>query len=201
MIKMKIVCFDLEGVLIPEFWEELSKATNIKEFMLTTKDINDYDKLMKMRIKKLDENDITFSEMKKIIEKMQPLKGAPEFLNWVRERAQVVILTGSFYEYIMPLLSKLGYPTTFANFLEIKDDKIVGYCMREGDGKIEMINRFHDANLETIAVGDSFNDLKMLKGAKNGIMFNPNEKMKEAGHPLPIANNYEELKKELLKVL
>lgn len=198
---MKIVCFDLEGVLIPEFWEELSKETKIKEFMLTTKDINDYDKLMKMRIEKLKENGITFSEMKKIIDKMNPLPGATDFLDWVRERAQVVILTGSFYEYIMPLLKKLGHPTTFANFLKIENDIIVDYEMREGDGKIEMINRFHEANLKTIAVGDSFNDLKMLKGAKKGIMFNPNEKMKEAGKDLAIANNYEELKKELTKLL
>lgn len=198
---MKIICFDLEGVLIPEFWEELAKETQIKEFMLTTKDINDYDKLMKIRIEKLKENNINFSEMKKIIEKMNPLPGAPEFLDWVRERGQVVILTGSFYEYIMPLLKKLGHPTTFANFLKIENDFIVDYKMREGDGKIEMINRFHEANLDTIAVGDSFNDLKMLKGAKKGIMFNPNEKMKEAGGNLPIANNYEELKKELEKVL
>ena len=198
---MKIICFDLEGVLIPEFWEELAKETQIKEFMLTTKDINDYDKLMKIRIEKLKENNINFSEMKKIIEKMNPLPGAPEFLDWVRERGQVVILTGSFYEYIMPLLKKLGHPATFANFLKIENDFIVDYKMREGDGKIEMINRFHEANLDTIAVGDSFNDLKMLKGAKKGIMFNPNEKMKEAGGNLPIANNYEELKKELEKAL
>jgi phosphoserine/homoserine phosphotransferase len=198
---MKIVCFDLEGVLIPEFWEELNKATGIEEFKLTTRDISDYDELMGIRIKALKENNIDFDKMKSIVSTMNPLDGAIEFLDWVRERAQVVILTGSFYDYIMPLLKKLKYPTTFANFCEIENNMLVGYKMREDNGKINMINRFHEAGLSTIAVGDSFNDLKMLKGAGAGIMFKPNEKMKEAGGNLPVANNYEELKKELLEVL
>lgn len=115
---------------------------------------------MNIRIKALRENNIDFDKMKEIVSKMQPLPGAPEFLNWVRERAQVVFLTGSFYDYMLPLLAKLNYPMTFANFCKIEDNQLVGYEMREDNGKINMVNRFHEAGLSKVAVGDSLNDLK-----------------------------------------
>ena len=139
---MKLVCLDLEGVLLPEFWQELSKKTGIKELMLTTRDVEDYDELMQLRLKALKENNLGIKEIHEVVKKMDSLEGAPEFMDWLRERAQTVILTGSYYEYIMPLMKKLGYPCMFANTLEIKDGKIVGYKLRESDGKIEMINRF-----------------------------------------------------------
>ena len=130
---MKIVCLDLEGVLLPEFWEEFSKATKIEKLMLTTRDVPDYDALMKMRLEILDKNNLGMKEVLEVVEEMEPLEGAKEFLDWLRERTQVVILTGTYYEYIMPLMKKLGYPFMCANSLEIKDGKIVGYkpCGRQ----------------------------------------------------------------------
>jgi phosphoserine/homoserine phosphotransferase len=199
---MKIVCLDLEGVLLPEFWEEFSKETGIKELMLTTRDIPDYDKLMKMRLKILEKNNLGMKEVKKVVEKMKPLKGAEEFIQWLKERAQVVILTGTYYEYIMPLMKKLGYPFMCANSLEIKDNQIVGYNLREADGKIEMVNRFKQAGFEVLSIGDSFNDLKMLHGADKGILFHAKpELVKQEKDKLLSAESYEELKRILEKFL
>lgn len=198
---MKIVCLDLEGVLIPEFWEEFSQATNIKELMLTTRDVPDYDKLMKMRMDILNKNNLGMKEIMKVVEKMKPLEGAREFLDWLRERAQVVILTGTYYEYIMPLIKKLGYPFMCANSLVIENDKIKGYNLREKDGKIEMVNRFKEGGFEVIAIGDSFNDLKMLHGADKGILFRAKKELveSETKKGLLSAENYSELKRILLK--
>ncbi len=197
---MKIVCLDLEGVLLPEFWQEFAKETKIEQLMLTTRDIPDYAKLMDMRIKILDEKNYGIKEVNEVVEKMQPLDGAVEFINWLKERAQVVILTGTFYEYIMPLMRKLGNPFMCANTLIIENNKIVGYKFRENDGKIEMINRFREAGFETIAIGDSFNDLKMLHGADNGILFRAKEELVES-EKLPSAKTYEELKAILTPIL
>jgi len=200
---MKVVCLDLEGVLLPEFWEEFSKATGIKELMLTTRDVPDYDKLMKMRIEILDKNNLGMSEIMKVVEKMEPLEGACEFLDWLKERAQPVILTGTYYNYIMPLMKKLNYPFMCANSLEIKKGKIVGYKLREADGKIEMVNRFKDAGFEVFAIGDSFNDLKMLHGADKGILFRAKKGLVESEKPkgLLSAETYSELKNILERLL
>jgi phosphoserine / homoserine phosphotransferase len=192
---MKLVCLDLEGVLLPEFWQDFSKATNIPELMKTTRDEPDYNKLMQMRLDILKENDFGINEIKKIVSTMSPLEGAPEFIAWLRQRAQVVILTGTFYDYIMPLMEKLGNPCMFANTLNIDDNgKVAGYNLRENDGKIEMIKRFHEAQMETIAIGDSFNDLSMLKGAGKGIVFRGCQALKDQEPQLQTAENYEELK-------
>ncbi len=189
-----MVCLDLEGVLLPEFWQEFSKATNIPELMRTTRDEPDYDKLMKMRLSVLEKNNFGIKEVKEIVSKMNPLPGAPKFVSWLKKRAQVVILTGSYYEYILPLMETLGYPCMFANTLKIENEKIVGYNLREKDGKIEMINRFHEAGMKTIAIGDSFNDLSMLKGAGKGIIFRGCDALKEQESQLSCAENYEDLK-------
>lgn len=198
---MKIVCLDLEGVLIPEFWEEFSRATKIKELMLTTRDVPDYDKLMKMRIETLDKHNLGMKEIMKVVDKMEPLKGARDFLDWLRERAQVVILTGTYYEYIMPLIKKLGYPFMCANNLIIESNKIVGYKLREKDGKIEMVNRFKEGGFEVIAIGDSLNDLKMLHGADKGILFRAKKELVESEKSKGIlsAETYSELRDLLSK--
>lgn len=200
---MKIVCLDLEGVLLPEFWEEFSKATKIEKLMLTTRDIPDYNKLMTMRLEILNKNNLGIDEIKKVVAKMEPLEGASEFLDWLRERAQVVILTGTYYEYILPLMKKLGDPFMCANSLEIKDGKIIGYKLREKDGKIEMVNRFKEAGFEVIAIGDSFNDLNMLHGADKGILFRAKPELinQEKPNGLFSAKDYSELKKILIKLL
>ena len=200
---MKIVCLDLEGVLLPEFWEEFSKATKINNLMLTTRDIPDYDKLMKMRLEILEKNNLGMKEIKEVVEKMKPMKGAKKFLSWLKERAQVVILTGTYYDYIMPLMKKIGYPFMCANSLEIKNNKIVGYKIREADGKIEMVNRFKQAGFEVISIGDSYNDLKMLHGSDKGILFRAKKELveQEKSGGLLVAKNYKELKKILESLL
>jgi len=197
-----VICFDLEGVLVPEFWEEFSKATNIPELMLTTRDEPDYDKLMKMRIRILKENKFSINEVHKIVSKMQPFLGAKEFMDWVKTIAQPCILTGSYYDYITPLVAQLGYPFMFANSLEI-DDKgnINGYKLREKDGKVEQIKRFKDAGYKVIAVGDSFNDIKMLKEANSGILFKACSALKEQEKEMPKAENYKELKEIIQNIL
>lgn len=199
---MKMVCLDLEWVLIPEIWEELSKATWIEEFMLTTRDISDYSELMKIRIGKMKEKWITLSIIKEIVSKSEPLNWSIEFMRWLRERSQVTILTGSFYDYIMPLLAKLDYPCTFANFLEIKNDMIIGYKMRESDWKIEVIKRLHDSWFETVAIWDSYNDLKMISEATKWIFFSPSPKLEEEMKwKYEIAQNYNELRNILKDIL
>lgn len=199
---MKVVCFDLEGVLVPEFWEEFSKATNIPELMRTTRDEPDYDKLMQMRIRVLKENKFKMSDVRKIVSTMKPIEGAREFMDWVKTRAQPCILTGSYYEYITPLVAQIGHPFMFANTLEIDDNEnIIGYKLREADGKIEQIKRFKLAGFEVIAVGDSFNDLKMLKGADIGILFKACDALKKQEAQMLSAETYFELKIILDKLL
>jgi phosphoserine/homoserine phosphotransferase len=192
---MKVVCFDLEGVLVPEFWEEFSKITGIPELMKTTRDEPDYDVLMKMRIAVLKKHHLGMKEVHEIVSKMHALEGAKEFLDWLRTRAQVAILTGSYYDYIGPLIEKIGNPFTFANSLVIdKDGMVVDYTLREPDGKIEVIKRFKEAGFGTIAVGDSFNDVKMLKGADVGILFKACDALKRQEKDLRCAETYAELK-------
>jgi len=199
---MKVVCFDLEGVLIPEFWEEFSKITAIPELMKTTRDEPDYDVLMKMRIGVLKKHGLGIHEMHKIVSKMEAFQGAKEFLDWLRIRAQVAILTGSYYDYIGPLTEKIGNPFTYANSLVIDDKGMVtGYQLREPDGKIEVIKRFKEAGFGTIAVGDSFNDVKMLRGADVGILFKACDALKEQEKGLRRAESYEELKGILEKIV
>ena len=199
---MKVICFDLEGVLVPEFWEEFSKATGIPELMKTTRDEPDYDKLMKMRIRVLAEHDLKMKKVREIVSKMEPLEGAREFMDWCKARAQPCILTGSYYEYITPLVAQLGYPFMFANTLEVgPDGAITGYRLREKDGKVEQIKRFKEAGYKTIAVGDSFNDLGMLKGADHGILFKASPKLLAQEKSFPHAESYAELRNILEKIL
>ena len=201
---MKIICMDLEGVLIPEFWEEFALVTGIKELALTTRDIPDYNKLMTMRIDLLKKNKYNIQKIKEVVSKMKPFSGAREFIKWMREtgKAQPIILTGSFYDYIMPLIGKLDFPLIFANKLEInKNGEVIGYKLREKDGKIEMVQRLQQAGFFTIAIGDSFNDLKMLKGADKGILFRPSPKLLEQEKDIEVANSFEELKKIVSKIL
>jgi phosphoserine / homoserine phosphotransferase len=199
---MKVVCFDLEGVLIPEFWIEFSKIAGIPELMKTTRDEPDYDVLMKMRIAVLKKHKLGIHEMNKIVSKMKPFKGAKIFLDWLRTKAQVAILTGSYYDYIGPLIEKIGNPFTYANSLVIdKNGRVVGYKLREPDGKIEVVKRFKEAGFETIAVGDSFNDVKMLKEADFGILFKATDALKKQEKEMRRAETFDELKRILKQLL
>jgi phosphoserine/homoserine phosphotransferase len=199
---MKVICFDLEGVLVPEFWEEFSRATNIPELMKTTRDEPDYDKLMKMRIKVLAENNFTMQKVHEVVAQMKPLPGAREFMDWCKTTAQPCILTGSYYDYISPLVAQLGYPFMFANTLKVdRKGNIIGYKLREPDGKVEQIKRFQQAGYEVIAVGDSFNDLKMLKAANIAVLFKACEALKKQENQMLTAEDYKELKKILEKIV
>jgi phosphoserine/homoserine phosphotransferase len=199
---MKIVCLDLEGVLIPEFWIAFAKATKIPELRLTTRDVPDYDELMKMRMRILREHKIGIKKIHQVVKKMRPMPGAPKFIKWLRERAQPVIITGSYYDYIQPLIAQIGYPFTIANNLKISPSgEVIGYKLREADGKAEMVNRFRDAGYGTVAIGDSFNDLGMLECADHGILFKASPKLLAQEKNLPHAKNYAELKKILEKIL
>ena len=199
---MKVVCFDLEGVLVPEFWEEFSKITRIPELMRTTRDEPDYDLLMRMRIAVLKRNHLGMNEVHEIVAKMEPLEGAKEYLDWLRTKAQVAILTGSYYDYIGPLIEKIGSPFTYANSLVVDENGMVaGYKLREPDGKVEVVKRFKESGFETIAVGDSFNDIKMLKEAGFGILFKACDALKKQEKEMRRAETFDELKTILKKLV
>jgi phosphoserine/homoserine phosphotransferase len=192
---MKVVCFDLEGVLVPEFWEEFSRIAGIPELMRTTRDEPDYEKLMRMRIDVLRRHRLGMRQVHGIVDKMSPFPGAKDFLDWLRTRAQVAILTGSYYDYINPLVAQIGNPFMFANSLVVDPDgTITGYTLREPDGKVEVVKRFKESGFGTIAVGDSFNDVKMLKEAEVGILFKACQALKDQEPGLKRAEDYGELR-------
>ena len=192
---MYIVCFDLEGVFTPEVWIAVSKATGIDELTLTTRDISDYDVLMKNRIAILKKNNITLKDIQEIISKMDLLPGAKEFLDYIRSVAQIVILTDSFIDFVMPFMKKLGFPMCFCHNLEINEEGIItGYKIRISEMKKKTVLAFKKLNYEVIAAGDSYNDVSMLLEAKHGILFRPPNNVVDQFPELPVVNEYDELK-------
>jgi phosphoserine/homoserine phosphotransferase len=199
---MYIVCFDLEGVFTPEVWIAVSKATGIDALKLTTRDISDYDVLMKNRIAILKKNKITIEAIQKIISNMELLPGAKEFLDYIRTIAQVVIVTDSFIEFVMPFMKKLGFPMCFCHNLEIdKEGIITDYKIRISEMKKKTVLALKKLNYEVIAAGDSYNDVSMLLEAKHGILFRPPKLVVEQFPEFPVANEYEELKNLISKYL
>jgi phosphoserine/homoserine phosphotransferase len=192
---MYIVCCDLEGVFVPEIWINIAEKTGIAELRLTTRDISDYDVLMKKRIAILHENGLKLKDILQVIESMNPLKGAIEFLQWLRSCSQVIILSDTFVEFAGPLMEKLGWPTLFCNSLSIGvDGAIKGYNLRQTDGKRKAILSLKDLNYKIIAIGDSYNDITMIKEAEAGILFCPPGNVENEYPELPVAQNYDELK-------
>jgi len=199
---MHIVCFDLEGVFTPEVWIAVSKATGIEELKLTTRDISDYDVLMRNRIEILKENKITLKNIQEIISKMDLLPGAKEFLDYIRSVAQVVIVTDSFIDFVMPFMKKLGFPMCFCHNLEINEEGIIiDYKIRISEMKKYTVLAFKKLNYEVIAAGDSYNDVSMLLEAKHGILFRPPKNVVEQFPELPVVNEYSELKDLISKYL
>jgi phosphoserine/homoserine phosphotransferase len=199
---MYIVCFDLEGVFTPEVWIAVSKATGIDDLKLTTRDISDYDVLMKNRIALLKKNKITLGDIQKIISNMDLLPGARDFLDRIRTISQVVILTDSYIEFVMPFMEKLGYPTCFCHNLEVDDSgMITGYKLRIKGMKKQTIIALKKLNYEVIAAGDSYNDVAMLLEAKHGILFRPPKKVVNQFPEIPVVHEYEELKSLISKYL
>ena len=191
---MNIVCLDLEGVLVPEIWIAFSEETNIPELRITTREEPDYDKLMAYRIKILKERGLGLKEIEQTISKIAPLDGAKEFLDKLRSITQVVILSDTFYQFGMPLMKKLGNPTLLCNTLEVAENgEITGYKMRCEHSKLSTVKALQSVGFETIASGDSYNDLEMIKASKKGCLFRSTEKIKKDFPHLPAFESYDEL--------
>jgi len=199
---MNIVCSDLEGVFVPEIWINVAEKTGIEELRLTTRDISDYDVLMKRRLAILDENGLKIDDIKAAIATMNPLEGAVEFLNWLRSRTQIIIVSDTFDQFARPLMEKLGWPTLFCHTLSIAPDGLItDYVLRQKDAKREAVISLKSLNYNTIAMGDSYNDITMLKEADKGILFNPPDNVKSEYPEFPVTFNYEELKSIIEKML
>ena len=199
---MNIVCLDLEGVLVPEIWIEFAKKTGIPEFTRTTRDEPDYDKLMRFRIDLLERHGLGLKEIQEVIAKVEPLEGAKDFLAALRERTQVLILSDTFYEFAMPLMKRLGYPTLMCNALEVDaTGKIVGFKMRCPQSKLTTVKALQSCGFTTIAAGDSFNDLGMIRASKAGFLFRSTDAIRQANPDLPAFETYEEFLKGIVNAL
>ena len=199
---MNLVCLDLEGVLVPEIWIAFAEETGLEELKKTTRDEPDYDKLMQYRLDILAENNLGLEQIQNTIEKIDPLPGALEFLNELRELTQVVIISDTFSEFAKPLMKKLGYPTLFCNDLDVAEDgKITGIKMRLEDSKLNTVKAFQLAGCETIASGDSFNDLGMIKQSQHGFLFRSTELIKKDYPEVPAFEEYDELLAAIKKSL
>ncbi len=192
---MYIVCFDLEGVLTPEIWIAVSESTGIEELKLTTRDISDYDVLMKSRIEILQKSKISLKDIQDIILNMELLPGAKDFIDYIQNIAQIVIVTDSFIEFVMPFMKKLGFPICFCHNLEIDEVGIINdYKIRIREMKKQTILALKYLNYEVIAVGDSYNDVPMLLEAKYGILFRPPKNVIDEFPQFPAVNEYSELR-------
>jgi len=171
---MHIICSDLEGVFVPEIWINVAKHTGIEELKLTTRDISDYDVLMKKRLAILKEHKLTLHDIQSVIQKIDPLEGAAEFLDWLRSNHQLIIVSDTFVEFAGSLMEKLGRPTLFCNSLVVAPDgSVTDYQLRQKDGKRKTVEALHSLNYRVVAFGDSYNDISMLKEADASFLFRP----------------------------
>ena len=197
---MEIACLDLEGVLIPEIWIGFAEETGITELRATTRDIPDYDVLMRQRLRILKENNLGLTDIQKVISGISPMEGAFEFVTWLKERFQLVILSDTFYEFSEPLMRQLGFPTLFCHRLIVDSNGIItDYRLRQKDPKRQCVKAFHSLNFRVIASGDSYNDTTMLSEAEAGILFRAPANVIEEFPQYPSVSSYEELKMEFLK--
>jgi phosphoserine phosphatase/homoserine phosphotransferase bifunctional protein len=199
---MNIVCLDLEGVLVPEIWIAFAEETGISELKRTTRDEPDYDKLMNYRINILKEHGLGLKEIQETIAKIDPMPGAKKFLDELREMTQVIIISDTFTQFAGPLMKKLGYPTIFCNSLEVADDgEITGFKMRIENSKLTTVKALQSIGYDTIASGDSHNDLGMIKASKAGFLFRSTEEIKKEYPELPALETYDELIDAIKKAL
>lgn len=190
---MNIVCLDLEGVLVPEIWIAFSKESGIPELSRTTRDEPDYGKLMNFRINILKEHGLTLQKIQDTISRIEPLPGAKEFLDSLREKTQVLILSDTFDQFAGPLMKKLGWPTIFCNTLEVSESgEITGFKMRCEKSKLTTVKALQSIGFETIAAGDSFNDLEMIRASKKGFLFRSTDAIKRDNPDLPAFEQYDE---------
>lgn len=199
---MIVTCLDLEGVLVPEIWIAFADAVGIPELRRTTRDEPDYDKLMKFRLDILKEHKLGLKEIQDTIAKIDPLPGAKEFLDELRSLGQVIILSDTFSQFATPLMKKLGWPAIFCNSLEVADDgEITGYKMRCAHSKLTTVKALQSCGFETIASGDSFNDLEMIKASKAGFLFRSTEKIIKEYPQFPAFTEYSDLLEAIKKYL
>jgi phosphoserine/homoserine phosphotransferase len=197
---VEIVCLDLEGVLVPEIWINFAKRTGIKSLEATTRDIPDYDVLMRQRLRILDEHKLGLGDIQDVIAEMGPLPGAGEFVEWVREHFQLIILSDTFYEFAHPLMRQLGWPSLMCHKLETNEvGRITNYVLRQPDQKRQAVKALHGLNFRVIAAGDSYNDTGMLSEADRGILFDAPENVIREFPQFPVTRSYEELKAEIRK--
>ena len=197
---MEIACLDLEGVLVPEIWIAFAQMTGIEELKATTRDIADYDVLMKQRLRLLDAHGLGLAEIQAVIADLQPLQGAAAFLDWMKERFQVVILSDTFYEFSQPLMRQLGWPTLLCHRLVVDGaGKVAGYKLRQKDAKRQCVKAFRELNFRVIAAGDSYNDTAMLEEADAGILFRAPDNVIAEFPQYPAVDSYDVLRREFMK--
>ena len=202
MSNLNVVCLDLEGVLVPEIWIAFAQASGIPELKRTTRDEPDYDKLMKWRLEILKQHGLGLKEIQETIAKIDPMPGAKEFLDKLRAKTQVLILSDTFTQFATPLMQKLGWPTIFCNTLEVAENgDIVGYKMRCEKSKLSTVKALQSVGFETISAGDSYNDLGMILNSKAGFLFRSTEKIKQDYPDLPAYEEYDDLLAAIEKAL
>lgn len=198
---MEVACLDLEGVLVPEIWINVAERTGIEGLRATTRDVPDYDVLMRRRLAYLDEHDLRLRDIQAVIETLEPLPGAASFLGWLREHFQVIILSDTFYEFAAPLMRKLGSPTLFCNYLTVDEsDRIVGYRLRQPDQKRTSVMALRMLNFKVFAAGDSYNDTSMLIESDGGIFFRPPDRISDEFPQFPVTQTYDALSAEFCRV-
>jgi phosphoserine/homoserine phosphotransferase len=199
---MQLICSDLEGVFVPEIWINVAEKTGIEELRLTTRDISDYNVLMKQRLAILDAHNLKLKDIQDVIATMDPLPGALEFMNWMRRRTQVIVVSDTFTQFAAPLMEKLGWPTLLCNTLLIDDaGRVADYRLRQQDGKRKVVEALASLEYEVIAMGDSYNDITMLQTAVHGILFRPPENVIQEYPELPVTQDYDQIKEVLVKLL
>ena len=202
MSELNIVCLDLEGVLVPEIWIAFSEASGIPELRRTTRDEPDYDKLMRWRLGILKERGMKLQDIQRVIATIDPLPGAREFLDALRERTQAVILSDTFTQFAKPLMEKLGWPTLMCNALEVAPDgEITGYSIRVAQSKLSTVKALQSVGFDTIACGDSYNDLGMIRASKAGFLFRSTEKIIADNPDLPAFEEFDDLKQAIFQAL
>lgn len=199
---MEIICSDLEGVFVPEIWINVAKKTGIEELKLTTRDISDYDVLMKKRLSILAEKGLKLKDITDVIATIDPLPGAREFMDWMRSVSQLIVVSDTFVQFAGPLMKKLGMPTLFCHDLTIDDQgRVAGYNLRQKDAKRQTVLGLKSMNYKVIAFGDSYNDVNMLKEADTGFLFCPPQNVIDEFPQFPVTTNYDELKVLIEKAL
>ncbi len=197
---MEIACLDLEGVLVPEIWIAFSQITGIAELRATTRDVADYDVLMKQRLRLLDEHGLGLAEIQAVIADMRPLEGAKDYLDWMRGRFQVVVLSDTFYEFSQPLMQQLGWPTLLCHRLVVDAaGRIADYTLRQKDAKRQSVKAFRGLSFRVIAAGDSYNDTAMLEEADAGILFRAPDNVIAEFPQYPAVQSYEDLRQEFIR--